>query len=141
MRLNRFALAVILAAATPVMPAGHGLKTKAVDLGSVKVDKAAGPDARTVAELHAQKLFLKGKEVLVRGKVVKVTPAVMDLNWIHLRDGTGGAQAGDNDLTVTTTETIAVGKVVTVRGRITLDKDLGGRYKFPVLLEGAKLVP
>ncbi len=120
---------------------GHGAKAPAADLGPIKVEKAAGPDARTVAELYAERAAIAGKEVLIRGKVVKITPAVMDLNWIHLRDGSGSAKTGDNDLTVTTKETLGLGKVVTLRGRITLGKDLGGRYKFPVLLEGAKLVP
>lgn len=123
------------------MPSGHGTKLTLPDLGTIKVDKAAGPDARTVAELYAQRTALKGKEIVIRAKVVKVTPEVMGNNWVHLRDGTGDAKAGDNDLTVTTKETLVAGKVVTLRGKITLDKDLGGRYKFPVLLEGASVVP
>lgn len=120
---------------------GHGAKAPAVDDRPIKVEKAAGPDARTVAELYAQRAAVEGKEVVVRGKIVKITPEVMNLNWIHLRDGSGGSKTGDNDLTVTTKETLTLGKVVTLRGRITLGKDLGGRYKFPVLLEGATLAP
>lgn len=120
---------------------GHGARASAPDLGPIKVAKASGPDARTVAELYAQKESLKGKAVVIRGKVVKVTNGVMDLNWIHLRDGTGDAKTGDNDLTATTAATVKLGQVVTIRGRIALGKDLGGRYKFPVLLEGAELVP
>ncbi|MBI5247589.1 MAG: nucleotide-binding protein [Elusimicrobia bacterium] len=123
------------------MPSGHGAKVTVPDLGPIKVDKASGPAARTVAELYALRTELKGKEIVLRAKVVKVTPEVMGLNWAHLRDGTGDAKAGDNDLTVTTKETLVAGKVVTLRGKITLDKDLGGRYKFPVLLEDAKLNP
>ncbi|MDD5302066.1 MAG: nucleotide-binding protein [Elusimicrobia bacterium] len=110
-------------------------------LDPIKVEKASGPDARTVAEVYAQRAELKGKEVLLRAKVMKITPEVMDRNWVHLRDGTGDAKTGDHDLTVTTKETLAVGKVVTVRGTIALNKDMGAGYKFPVLLEGAKLAP
>lgn len=107
----------------------------------IKVDKAAGPDARTVAEIFAGRSALKGKQVLVRGKVVKFIPEVMDRNWVHLRDGTGDAKAGNHDLTAATKETFAVGAVVTLRGTLALDKNLGAGYKFPVLLEGAKSAP
>lgn len=123
------------------MSSGHGAKATVPDLGPINIDKAAGPDARTVAELYAQRMTLKGKEIVIQAKIVKVTPEVMGLNWAHLRDGTGDAKVGDNDLTVTTHETLVVGKIVTLRGKITLDKDLGGRYKFPVLLESATIVP
>jgi hypothetical protein len=146
MRLPLLALGLTLAAsrlagaaAATENPHAHGAAAKPADTGPIKVSKAAGPDARTVAELYAQKASLKGKEAVVRGKVVKVTAAVMDLNWVHLRDGSGDAKTGDNDLTFTSTQTFKIGQVVTIRGTITLDKDLGGRYKFPILLEGALL--
>jgi len=128
-------LAALTAAANP-----HGTARPPVDNTPIKVAKAAGPEARTVAELYAQKALLKGKQAVVRGKVVKVTAAVMDLNWVHLRDGSGSAKSGDNDLTFTSTQTFSIGQVVTIRGTLALDKDLGGRYKFPVLLEGVKAV-
>lgn len=107
----------------------------------IKVAKAEGPGARTIAEIYALKRELKGKEVLLRAEVVKITPEVNGIDWVHLRDGSGDAGTGDHDLTATTKDTtLKVGQVVLVRGRIVLDKDMGGRYKFPVLLDGAKLV-
>ena len=112
----------------------------AVDMGPVKVEKAVGPDARTVAEIYAQKAALKGKDVVVRGKVVKMNANIIDRNWTHLRDGTGSAKNGTDDLTVTLKDSAEVGQVITVRGKIFLNKDLGGMYKFPVLLEDATLV-
>ena len=119
---------------------GAAAPSPSTDPGPIKVDKADGADARTVAQIYAQKAALKGKAVVLRAKAVKVTPEIMGLNWVHLRDGSGDAKLGDNDLTVTTQDTIKLGQVVTVRGQVTLDKNLGGRYQFPVLLEGAKLV-
>lgn len=103
-----------------------------------KVAKATGAEARTVEEIWAQRNSLNGKPVAVRGQIVKFTP-VMGKNFIHLRDGTGDAGKKNNDVTVTTSDNAAVGDVVTVKGKITLDKDFGSGYAYPVLLEDAKL--
>lgn len=118
--------------------APHGARTEVK--GPIKVAKAAGPDARTVAEVYAQKAALNGKEVVVSGKVVKYNSGIMDRNWAHLRDGSGKAKDGSDDLTVVMKDATAVGQVITVKGKVVLDKDLGGMYKFPVSLEDAVLV-
>lgn len=116
----------------------HG--TRAEVKGPIKVAKAAGPDARTVAEIHAQKTALQGKEVVLAGKVVKYNAAILDRNWAHLRDGSGSAKDGSDDLTVVLKDESALGRVITVRGKVVLKKDLGASYQFPVLLEDAVLV-
>ena len=116
----------------------HGARAEVK--GPIKVAKAAGPDARTVAEVHAQKKELKGKDVVVSGKVVKYNSGIMDRNWAHLRDGSGKAKDGSDDLTVIMKDESAVGRVITVKGKVVLDKDLGGMYKFPVSLGDAVLV-
>ncbi|OGS36778.1 MAG: hypothetical protein A2506_01670 [Elusimicrobia bacterium RIFOXYD12_FULL_66_9] len=124
------------------MPANmsHGSKAPAKDFGPIKVAKAAGADARTVAEVYAKKKALKGKDVVVSGKVVKYNAGIMDRNWAHLRDGSGSDKGGDNDLTVVMKDEAELGQVITVRGKVFLDKDLGGMYKFPVSLDEATLV-
>jgi hypothetical protein len=109
------------------------------DVGEVKVPKAQGADARTVAELWAQKAALKEKVVTVRGKVVKYNVGIMGRNWLHLRDGTGAQSKGDNDVTVTTSDSAAVGDVVVAKGIVRLDKDFGAGYAYPVIVEEAKL--
>lgn len=120
---------------------GQDSRVVVPDREPIKVAKAEGPDARTVAEIHALKAALKGKPVLLRAEVVKLTPEVNGLDWVHLRDGSGDEGTGDHDLTASTKgTTLKVGQVVLLRGRIVLDKDMGGRYKFPVLLEDAKVV-
>jgi hypothetical protein len=105
-----------------------------------KVDKATGADARTVAEIWAQKGGLKDKSISLRGKVVKYNPGVMGKNWIHLQDGSGEAGKGTNDLTVTSLDTAAKGDVVTVKGVLRLDKDFGAGYTYGLILEDAKVV-
>jgi hypothetical protein len=121
------------------MAAAHAGVSKAVDVGDVKVAKATGPDARTVAEVVGKRTDLKDKTVLVRGKVVKFTPGVMDKNWIHLRDGTGSAADGTNDIVVTTKDETQIGAVVLVKGVVHTDKDLGSGYSYKVLIEEATL--
>lgn len=105
-----------------------------------KVEKAAGADARTVAEAWTQKSRLNGKTVTIRGVVVKVTEGVMGKNWIHLQDGSGDAAQKTNDITVTSTDLAAAGETVTVTGTLRTDRDIGAGYVFAVLIEDAKVV-
>jgi len=111
---------------------GHGATGPAtVDLSNIK--KAEG--GQTVGELFSKKAALAGKDVSVRGRVVKFTPAVMGKNWLHVQDGSGSA--GTNDLTVSTSATAAVGNTVLVRGKLSTDRDLGFGYKYGILIEDA----
>jgi hypothetical protein len=125
-------------AAKAVPPGAHGGRTEVK--GPIKVAKAAGPDARTIAEVYAQKAALKDKEVVISGKVVKYNSGILERNWAHLRDGSGKAKDGSDDITVLLKDESALGQVITVRGKVVLNKDLGGMYKFPVCLEDAVLV-
>jgi hypothetical protein len=109
------------------------------NVGDVKVPKATGADARTVAETYAQKGALKEKAVTIRGKVVKFNPGIMGKNWVHLQDGSGKADKGDNDITVTTQDMTSVGDTVVVKGTVRIDKDFGAGYAYPVIVEDAKL--
>ncbi len=122
------------------MAAQHGEAVGGpADAPDVKVEKAAGASAKTVAELWAQRTALKGKEVVVKAKVVKVTNSVMGKNWLHLRDGSGSKAAKDNDLSVTTDAVVKMGDVVTVTGLVSIDKDFGAGYAYPVILENARV--
>jgi hypothetical protein len=127
------------------MPPGIGAQHAAAaagpaEVGDVKVEKAKGADARTVAEVYAQKAALKDKKVTLRGKIVKYNAGIMGKNWIHVRDGTGAQGKGDNDLTVTTAGgEWQVGDVVTVVGVVRTDKDFGAGYAYPVIIEEATL--
>ncbi len=109
------------------------------DVGKIEVKKAEGAMGRTIADLFAQRAALKDKQVAVRGKVVKFTGEVMGKNWIHLRDGSGTREGKNDDITVTTTGSAAVGDVILVTGTVRLDKDFGAGYAYPVLIEDAKV--
>jgi hypothetical protein len=117
----------------------HAGVSKPADVGDVKVAKATGPNARTVAEIVAQSAELKDKTIVVRGKVVKFTPEVLGKNWLHLRDGSGSAAGNTNDVLVTTRDEAKIGDVVLVKGVVHTDRDLGSGYSYKVLIEEATL--
>jgi len=117
----------------------HGRTPQPGDVAEVKVAKASGPDARTVAEIVARRTELKDKPVTVRGKVVKFTGGVMGKNWIHLRDGSGSSAENTNDIVVTTTDETQIGDVVVAKGVVRTDVNLGSGYSYAVLVDDAKL--
>ncbi|WP_243285863.1 hypothetical protein [Geothrix terrae] len=126
--------------ATPAGANPHGQAgrpAKPVKVG--KVAKASGADARTVAEIWAQKQNLKGKSVTLRAKVVKFTKGIMGKNWLHLQDGSGDPKKGTNDLTATSQAEVAVGDTVTIHGVVQTDKDFGAGYTYAVIIEDAKV--
>jgi hypothetical protein len=101
----------------------------------VKVDKAKGADAYTVAELYEKAAKLDKKTVVVRGKVVKVSRGIMDRTWVHLRDGSGDLKAGTGRIVVTSQQDANVGDVVTAKAILAKDKDFGAGYSYTVILE------
>lgn len=121
------------------MAMAHSGVAKTTDTGDIRIPKASGANARTVAEIMTKGADLKDKPVLVRGKVVKYNPEIMGKNWIHLRDGSGSAANNTNDILVTTTQQAKTGDVVTVKGVVRTDKDFGSGYSYKVLIEEAML--
>lgn len=105
----------------------------------VKVDKAKGPNGRSVGEVFTHKATLKDQTVVVHGQVVKFSAGIMGKNWVHLRDGSGQASDGSNDLLVTTQDTAAVGDVVNATGKVRVDVNLGSGYAYAVMVDGATL--
>lgn len=135
-------LAVGAAGAAPAasdVSRAHPGPAKAAEVVDVKVPKAQGPDARTVAEVVGKRIELKDKPVAVRGKVVKFTANVMGKNWVHLRDGSGSAKDNTHDLLVTTGEQTQIGQIVVARGVVRTDVELGPGYSYKVLIDGATL--
>ena len=125
------------------MPADpHAGMTKApAEMADTKVAKATGANAYTVAEIIGKADKLKDKPVRVAGKVVKYNAGIMNKNWIHLRDGSGSAASGSNDILVTTGASAKLGDVVTVSGVVQTNKDFGSGYTYKILIEDATLKP
>lgn len=109
-------------------------KAQVTQQKEIKVEPAKG--GITIAQLYTKKESYNGKSVIVKGQVTKVNPGIMNHNWLHIQDGTS---KGDKfDLTVTTTTIDAkVGDVVTLEGKITLNKDFGFGYFYDVIMEDA----
>lgn len=103
----------------------------------VAIPKASGANAATVEEVITKSAQLKGKTVVVRGKVVKYNAGIMGKNWIHLYDGSGSAANESDDILVTTSGTSNVGEIVTVKGVVNVDQDFGAGYAYKVLIEDA----
>lgn len=117
------------AAAAAQMTSPHG-SIKA-DAGAVEgIDKVEG--GSTIAELYANKQMLNGKTIRVRGQVTKYNAKVMGKNWLHIRDS-----STPDDLTITTSSTAAIDDVVVIEGKLTLDKDFGYGYVYPLIVEDA----
>jgi hypothetical protein len=99
------------------------------------IEKA--PGGLTVAEILEKGNALSGKDVAVRGRVVKFTGGVLGKNWLHLRDGSGAGGAAD--VTVTTEADAAIGDLVLARGRVATKQDFGSGYSYDVLIQDATL--
>jgi hypothetical protein len=122
-----------------MLPEGHpaltnGAAKAKIDLTGIK--KAKG--GYTIKEIFAGQSKLKGKEISVRGKVVKFNSMIMGKNWLHIQDGTGAP--GSNDLTITTSTTAKLGDTVLATGILSADKDFGSGYKYSTIMEDAKVV-
>jgi hypothetical protein len=91
-----------------------------------------------ISDLFADMKSNNEKEIKVSGKVVKFNAEIMGKNWVHIQDGT--EFEGKYDLTITTSEIVNVGDIVTIKGTIALDKDFGYGYKYDILLEDGVIV-
>jgi hypothetical protein len=131
------AAAAAPAAQAPADPHG-GMRTQTA---SVTTPMPAPAGGMTIASLWAGRKTLAGQPVTVHGVVVKFNPGILGKNWIHLQDGTGKAADGSNDVTVTSTEDVAVkvGDTIVVSGTAVVDKNIGDGYMYPVLVENARV--
>ena len=100
-----------------------------------KVDPLAG--GKTVKDIFTSSNELSGKIVRIRGEVVKVNSGIMGRNWIHIQDGTNSN--GQYDLLVTSNQNVKPGDVAVFEGKVSINKDFGAGYKYPVMIEDAKI--
>jgi hypothetical protein len=122
------------------MPPGHP-PVGAASKSPITVTEVIPPPAGglSVGDLWAKRTSLAGKTVVVRGKVVKFLGGIMNRNWVHLQDGTGHAQDGTNDITITTDGDTKPGDILTATGTLAIDKDFGAGYRYGAIIEGATL--
>jgi hypothetical protein len=90
-------------------------------------------DGMTISDIFTNKEELRGKEVTLRAKIMKINKNILKKNWITLRDGTGTAP--DDKIIFTSEMTTRINDILTIHGVVRTDVDLGGTYKYSVLIE------
>ena len=75
--------------------------------------------------------------VRLKGEVSKYNPHIMNINWIHIKDGT--SFNGKSDVTATSTTEVKLGDTISIEGKVTLDKNFGSGYIYPILIENANI--
>ena len=113
----------------------HAAIKQADTAADIKVAKASGKNAYTVAEIIGKSDALKDKPVLLSAKVVKFNAEIMGKNWLHLRDGSGSATENNNDILVTSNRNANIGDIVTVKGTVRTNQDFGSGYSYKVLID------
>lgn len=112
------------------------MEKKVVETEVITIDLPE--NGTSIGELYENGSSYAKKEVIVRGKVVKVNKNILDKNWIHIVDGT--SFENKRDLTITSDELVNVGDTLTIKATVVLDKDFGGGYVYALLLENGKVV-
>lgn len=97
-------------------------------------DPLAAPEGDPGRAIAALSETPAGERVRTRGKVMNAYPRIRGLNWLHLCDAPGG-----DVLVVATTDWAHPGDVVIAEGVLARDRDIGGVYRFPLLIEGGRL--
>ena len=91
---------------------------------------------QNIAELFKERAKYANTKVTVKGKVTKVSQAIMKLNWVHIEDGS--RYKGMDDLVFTTTQNPPkVGDIVYAKGVAVKDKDFGYGYFYPLIIQEA----
>ncbi|MEW6599615.1 MAG: hypothetical protein AB1499_01460, partial [Nitrospirota bacterium] len=93
---------------------------------------------KNIEEIFAEADKLKGTEVLLKARVMKVSRNILSKNWLTLRDGTGTPP--DNKLTATTQDIASAGDTVTIKGVLKTDVNLGAGYFYKLILEEAVII-
>lgn len=94
-------------------------------------------DGKTIGEIFGEINKLNGKNVKVRGKVMKYNPGILGTNWIHIQDGT--TYQNDFDLLVTSDTPVELGQVIIAEGKVVTNKDIGSGYAYKVVIDKAKV--
>jgi hypothetical protein len=104
--------------------------TSSTPLASIKKAK----NGKTIAEIYKERKQLAGKQVRVRGKVIKYFGNIYGKNWLHIQD----SSTGQNLLVITGDNSKR--DVVLVEGTVVLNKDNGIGHVYEVALDNAKLL-
>ena len=110
----------------------HGMPQGSATVPLTDIKKAA--HGKTIAEIFSERKQLAGKQVRVRGKVIKNIGNIYGMNWLHIQDS-----SSQKTLLVLTADK-ASSDVVLVEGTVTLDKDNGVGHVYEVALVNARVL-
>ena len=110
-------------------------KTKLEEIKpNIMTSKYAQKGTITIAELFKNRAKYKGKTIMIRGTVRKTSVGIMKRNWVHIEDGSRFQNM--DDIVFTSTNAVPkVGDIVVATGTVTIDKDFGYGYFYPVIAE------
>ena len=84
--------------------------------------------------LAADGAKFENEAIEVRAVVVQAFPRIMGVNWFHLCERPNGEV-----LVASSAEWVEPGNLIVVRGKLSLNRNIGGAYVFPLFVEGADL--
>ena len=87
-----------------------------------------------ITDLAKKPKSFEGRSVVVQGRVVQAFGQIMGTNWFSLCEKPGG-----DVLVVSAPEWVEVGHDVVVRGTLSVDRNIGNAYLFPLFIENAAL--
>ena len=114
----------------------HSGKVETEERSNISLQKS--DNEISIAQIFANPDDYVGKDIEIRGIVVKVNNEIMGKNWVHIQDGSNNN--GQFDLTVTTADRVKVDDEVIFRGKVSLEKDFGAGYYYDVIMEEAELL-
>jgi hypothetical protein len=93
-------------------------------------------DTYKIEDLYAKNTMLDGKIISVKGKVVKISSAIMGKDWIHVQDDSKTPKK--NKVIFTSkigSANVTIGDTVTAKGTLKAKVDIGAGYFYDVLVE------
>lgn len=118
-------------------------RTKVAETGNlalirehVEVSSYQQKGTMSVKEALQKREELQGKTIAIRGRVVKASANILERNFIHLQDGTGENKEVGR-IVFTSKELPKVGDVLTATGTVSVDKNFGSGYVYPIIVENA----
>lgn len=94
-----------------------------------------------IEELYAKNTQLDGRNVTVKGSVVKISAGIMGKDWIHIQDDSTTA---DKNKVIFTSKmnsaNVKIGDKITASGTLKAKVDIGAGYFYEVLVENSSFV-
>lgn len=95
-------------------------------------------DTYKIEDLYAKNKALNGKEVMAKGKVVKISSGIMGKDWIHVQDNSKTPKKNKVIFTAKMASAkVSIGDEVTAKGTLKANVDLGAGYFYDVLVENS----